>query len=149
MMNMVLHGKNYGARCVFALGCIVALVATGCASNVLKRVDEQESPMLKLVIARDMITQYRYELALRILRDIKVQYASNEQVAVEVDYEIAFIALSRKQYEEAQELLEAIVAQYDAAENKNSLIQWPYYLSKRLLETSVYPVIKKQNKQGT
>ncbi len=147
---MILHAKKCGAWRVVLIGFAFVFLAgllTSCATSVLKRVEEQESPMLKLVIARDMIHQTRYGLALRILEGIKEQYASDLQITIEVDYEIAFIALSRKRYEEVQERLEAIVAKYDTAENKNALPQWPYYLSKKLLETSVYPVMKKRKKK--
>ncbi len=149
---MFLHiKKSFAIRIIATIFVFIVFISsfTSCASKVLKNVDAQESAVLKLIIARDMISQTRYSLALRILRDMKEEYASNAQIVVEVDYEIAFIFLSRKRYKNAKERLEAIVAQYDEVESKNTLPQWPYYLSKKLLEATVYPVLEKRNRKKT
>lgn len=115
----------------------------GCASSILKQVDSAEEPVLKFVIARDMITQMRYGLALKILQKIKEEYPNDGAIQIEADYEIAFISFTRKKYEQAEKEFETIITHYDSLENKNALPQWPYYLSKSLLENSIYPETKK------
>lgn len=121
------------------------LLLSSCQSAVLARVAAAETPLLKLIIARDMINQSRYILALRILQDLS-DSVSDPAFIVEIDYERAFISLSRWQYYEAKEQFDTIIRQYEELENKNALPAWPYYLSKAALDTIVNPAVERREK---
>ncbi len=129
----------------YSLIIVVAFLSIiSCVSSILEKVDNTDNLTIKLAIARDMIAQTRFTLAQEIFNRIKEQNPTDAALAVTINYELGFILLKKKHYEEAAQHFNELIASYDNFSNNSKIPQWPYYLSKKLLNDTITPVLDKR-----
>lgn len=107
-----------------------------CASAVQKQINETDNPTIKMLNIREVAFQKRYRLAIKLYQQVQSEFPKDKALQVEIDYEVAFLHVKQKKYEQAKEQFEAIITQYEIEESSgkdSELPLWPYYLSKKIL----------------
>lgn len=118
-------------RFLLAVGMMLAILA-GCASEP-EEIPEGLSPAEMFQRAQEAVDESKWDVALRYYEEFIVRYPDNRGAIIEAEYEIAFIAYKQERYEEAIDMFEAILADYQA-DNSGILPDWPEILAERLIE---------------
>lgn len=128
-----LSGKSLPAlACVFLL-LLSATALTGCESTP-EEIPPDLSRMEMFQRAQEAADRNQWNLALRYYREFSRRFPEDRGAIMEARYEIAFISYKQKNYDEAREGFEAIIAAYEDEEARQGLPEWPLVLAGRLLE---------------
>ncbi len=111
---------------------------SGCASQSKEEIQNSEITTVQLLLIRNLIFQRNFDLAIEMLRYVKEQNPEDMSLHVEIDYEIAFSFWKKKDIEESKKHFEKLIAFYDENDAKD-IPQWPYFLSKKILEDKIIP----------
>lgn len=127
----------------FLLTFVVVFSIISCASSLEKELLNEPNTTIAMLKVRKLTFSQQYKLAEKLYKLLREKHLENTSLQVEIDYEIAFLYIKQKKYEKAKPLFENIINRYESDENSNNLPQWPYYLSKKLLNDVVIQKLEK------
>ncbi len=134
-INRIQAGKHILMLCL----CTLAYIMSSCASTARTEFDNSSDPQVKLFQIRQLMGNLRYTIAQELLEEMKVEYADDPSLQMEIGYELGFVLLQRRRYQESATVFNEVLRMYEESEEKNQLVDWPYYLSRKILTEYVEP----------
>ena len=113
-------------------GALLFLLLLGCQTQIPEIPEDLSQPEF-FQRAQDAADDNNWPVALHYYETFIERFPNDEENVVAAEYEIAFIHYKMEEYEESQQLFEAILAKYDSDED-GSLPAWPRILSEKILD---------------
>lgn len=129
------------AQIIILCSCVVLLLFS-CASHIEQDILDETNVTVQLLKIREQTFLKRYKIAEKMYHRVQEDNGQNPSLYVEIEYEIAFLYVRQKKYKEAKPLLETLINRYEVDAGSDALPQWPYYLSKKILQDVVLPELE-------